>query len=93
MAAKQNQQIEIQIEGKNISQVENANSLGVFISPMDKNFHEISKRISTGIGALERLRPSVSLNAAKMIYESLIQPHFDHCCTVWDGSKIVLLGS
>ena len=46
---------------------------------------EIYKRISPGIGALRRLRPFVSLDAAKKIYDSLIQPHFDYCCTVWDG--------
>ena len=48
---------------------------------MDK----ISKRIFSGIGALKRLRPFVSLGTAKKIYDSLIQPHFDYCCTVWDG--------
>ena len=46
---------------------------------------EISKRISSGIGALKRLRPFVSLDTAKKIYDSLIQPHFDYCCTVWGG--------
>ena len=46
---------------------------------------EISKRISSGIGSLKRLRPLVSLDTAQKIYDSLIQSHFDHCCTVWDG--------
>ena len=48
---------------------------------MDK----ISKRIFSGIGALKRLGPFVSLDTAKKIYDSLSQPHFDYCCTVWDG--------
>ena len=47
--------------------------------------NEISKRISSGIGA--RLRPFVSLDTAKKIFDSLIQPHFDYCCTVWDGTN------
>ena len=46
---------------------------------------EISKRISSGIGALKRLKPFVSLDTAKKIYDSRSQPHFDYCCTVWDG--------
>ena len=27
----------------------------------------------------------MSLDTAKKIYHSLIQPHFYYCCTVWDG--------
>ena len=81
-------QIQIQIEGKNISQVEKAKSLVVFIDDKltwKNHVDEISKRISSGIGALKRLRPFVSLDTAKKIYDSLVQPHFDYCCTVWDG--------
>ena len=51
---------------------------------MDEN----SKRISSGIGALKRLRPFVSSDTAKKIYDSLTQPHFDYCCTVWDGIQL-----
>ena len=83
-----NQQIKIQIERKNISQVEKAKSLGVFMDDKltwKNHVDKISKRISSGIGALKRLRPFVSLDTAKKIYDSLIQPHFDCCCTVWDG--------
>ena len=53
-----NQQIQIEIEGKNISQVEKAKSLGVFIDDKltwKNHVDEISKRISSGIGALKRL--------------------------------------
>ena len=74
--------------GKNISQAEKARSLGVFIDDkLTWKYHvdEISKRISSGIGALKRLRPFVSSDTAKKIYDSLIQPHFDYCHTVWDG--------
>ena len=31
------------------------------------------------------LRQFVSSDAGKKIYDSLIQPHFDYCCTVWNG--------
>jgi len=83
-----NQQIHIQIEGKNISQVEKTKSLGVFIDDKltwKNHVDKISKRISSGIGALKRRRPFVSLDTAKKIYDSLLQPPFDYCCTVWDG--------
>ena len=45
----------------------------------------ISKKISSGIGALKRLRPFVSTDTAIKIYNSLIRPHFDYCSPVWDG--------
>ena len=57
-----NQQIQIQLEGKNVSQVEKAKSVGVFIDDKltwKNHVDKISKRISSGIGALKRLRPFV----------------------------------
>ena len=63
-------------------------SLGLII---DKNLswkahiHEISKKISSGIGALKRVRPFVSMHTAIKIYKGLIEPHFDYCSAVWDG--------
>ena len=76
------------LKEKNISQVEKAKSLGVFIGDKltwKNHVDKISKKISSGIGALKRLKPFVSVDTAKKIYDSLIQPHFDCCCTVWDG--------
>ena len=46
---------------------------------------EISKKISSGISALKRLRAFVPYDVAKTIYNALIQPHFDYFCTVWGG--------
>ena len=80
-------QIQIQIEEENINQVEKAKSLGVLIDDnlnWKNHVDEISKKISSGIVALKRRRPFVSLDTAKEIYNSLI-PHFDYCYTVWDG--------
>ena len=67
-------------------QAEKAKSLGVFIDDrLNCKYHvdKISKRISSGTGALKR--PFVSSETAKMIFDYLIQPHFDYCCTVCDG--------
>ncbi len=36
-------------------------------------------------GALKRIRPYVTTDAAIHVYRALIQPHFDYCCSVWDG--------
>ena len=52
-----------------------------------KHVNEIAKTISSGIGALKRLRPFISEDKAihPLLYRALIEPHFDYCCPVWDG--------
>jgi hypothetical protein len=43
------------------------------------------KKIASAIGALKRIRSFITTNTAIQVYQSLIQPHFDYCCSVWDG--------
>jgi hypothetical protein len=43
----------------------------------------MTKRIASGIGAIKRLRSFVSLEKLHVIYQVLIQPHFDYCNVVW----------
>ena len=45
----------------------------------------MSKKISSGIGALKRIRPFISQNIAVQIYKGLIKPHFEYCSPVWHG--------
>ncbi len=45
----------------------------------------ISKKIASGIGALKRTRPFITTNTAIQLYHALIEPHFDYCCSIWDG--------
>ena len=49
------------------------------------HIHEISKKVSSGIGALKWVRPFFSMHSAIKIYKGLIKPHFDYCSAVWDG--------
>ena len=48
-------------------------------------FMKSLKKVSTGVGALKRVRPFVSMHSAIKIYKGLIEPHFDHCSAQWDG--------
>ena len=87
-ATTDNEVIEITIEGKAISRVKEAKSLGVHIDDnltWKTHIEKISKKISSGIGALKRLRPYISQDTALRIYKSLIAPHFDYCSGVWYG--------
>ena len=76
------------VDGVQVNQTTHSKSLGLNI---DENLswkghiHEISKKVSSSIGALKRVRPFVSMHTAVEIYKGLIEPHFDYCSAVWDG--------
>ena len=78
----------IHIDGVPINQSNQSKSLGLII---DENLswkvhiYAISKKASSGISALKRVRPFVSMHTAIRIYKGLIEPHFDYCSSVWDG--------
>ena len=80
--------ININVDGVQVNQTTHSKSLGLNI---DENLswkghiHEISKIVSSSIGALKRVRPFVSMHTAVKIYKGLIEPHFDYCSAVWDG--------
>ena len=91
--ALSNNQIHIEIDGKSIKRFEEAKSLGLFIDEhlsWTKHIEEISKKISSAIGALKRIRPFISESTALQIYQALILPHFDYCSPVWDELSVTL---
>ena len=49
------------------------------------------KKISSVIGALKGIRPTITIDVANKIYKAIIQPHIDYCSTVWDGLGVTLL--
>ena len=76
------------INGTPIKQVSQAKSLGVYVDEnlsWTTHINEITKKIASGIGALKRLRPFVPVNTLMTIFNSLVQPHFNYCCEVWDS--------
>ena len=46
---------------------------------------KVCKKISSAIGALKRIRSFIKTKVVVQVYFVLIQPHFDYCCSVWDG--------
>ena len=78
----------IHVNGVPINQSNQSKSLGLIIDEnlsWKAHIHEISKKVSSGIGALKRVRPFVSMHNAIKIYKGLIEPHLDYCSAVWDG--------
>ena len=78
----------VQIEGHEIDRVPHTKSLGLYIDQIlswSKHVNKTAKIISSGIGALKKLRPFICDDTTILLYRTLIEPYFDYCCPVWDG--------
>ena len=81
-------EINIKLEDQVISNVDHAKSLGLIIDnrlSWSNHVNELCEKVTSAIGALRRIRPLISQSTAVLVYNSLIQPHFDYCSLVWDG--------
>ena len=68
-----------------VTQVATAKSLAVIIDDnLDCGSHmeKIIKNVSSGIGAIKRVRHLVPQATLQLIYQALIHPHFNYCNTV-----------
>ena len=66
-------QINIDIDGKLITKAKEAKSLGVIIGEHlsgSSHIDALSKKISSAVGALKRIRPFISENTALQIYQA-----------------------
>ena len=85
--------ITVEINDCEVEKVDSVKSLGVYIHKhlnWSTQIEKISKKIASAIGALKRIRPYVTTDAAIHVYRALIEPHFDYCCSVWDGLGQIL---
>ena len=86
-------QVNVEIDTKLITKVKEAKSLGVIIDEhlsWSNYIGDLSKKISSAIGALKRIRPCISKRTALQIYQALILPHFDYCSSVWGDCNLTL---
>ena len=49
-----------------------------------------NQNIAFGIGAMKCVRHLVPPPTLHLIYQALIQPHFDYCCTIWGTCGVTL---
>ena len=83
----------ITIYDNQISQVTTAKSLGVTIdNKLDWRSHidKLTKKVASGTGAIKRMRHLVPQATLLLIYQALIQPHFDYFNFVWGNCGITL---
>ena len=78
-------QVNVEIDAKLITKVKGAKSLSVIIDEhpsWSNHIGDLSKKISSAIGALKRIRPYIANRTALQIYQALNLPHFDYCSSV-----------
>ena len=76
----------IVIGDKKITRVKHTAYLGVHLDESlkwDEHINQLCSKISRAISGLRQARDFVSTDVLKMIYNALIQPHFDYCDAVW----------
>ena len=70
----------VKIDTCPIKRVKCAKMLGVEIDEhlnWEKHIECIASKVSSGIGALKKLKEFVNRNTLVLVYNALIQPHFD----------------
>ena len=83
----------LSINGTPVNQVSTSKSLGVLIDAIltwGSHIEKLAKKIASGIAAIKRVRQFVLPATLHLIYEALIQPHFDYCNVVWGTCGIKL---
>ena len=83
----------VTIYDNQVSQVTTAKSLGVTIdNKLDWRSHidKLTRKVASGTGAIKRIRHLVPQATLLLIYQALIQPHFDYFNFVWGNCGITL---
>ena len=76
-----------------IKQIRHNRVLGVEIDEhlsWDKHIENIIKKVTSGIGAMRRIRDFVDRETLSSIYNALVRPHFNSCSEVWDTLGVEL---
>ena len=70
--------LDVFVDNKRISRVSSSESLGLTMDEnltWSKHIDNISKKVSSGIGALKRMRSFISRETAIKVYQGLIEPY------------------
>ena len=74
-----------------VTQVATAKTLGLTIDDdLDWGSHmeNIIEKVSSGIGAIKRVRHLIPQATLQLIYQPRIHPHLNYCKTVWASRSI-----
>ena len=85
--------VALSIGGISLCKVRHVKCLGVTIDEnltWKKHVDNVIKKVSIGMGLLRRTRNFLTEKQLITIYHSIIEPHFDYCCIVWDSMSDTL---
>ena len=89
LSAQEKTSLDVKLGETKLKQVDHAKSLGVTIDTnlsWAEHITNMTKKISSKLSALKRIRPSITTESAVQIYNALIRPNFDYCSEVWGGT-------
>ena len=49
------------------------------------HIEDIKRKVSTNLHILKKVKPFLDKKLLINVYNSIIKPHFDYCCVVWDS--------
>jgi hypothetical protein len=93
LATFNNYELSVSVDNVPVRQVSSTKTLGL---TLDENLiwrnhvEVITKKISSGIGALKRVRGLIDQETAIKAYKSFIESYFSCCAPVWDGLGVTL---
>ena len=85
------QGLDLSINEISLKKVGSSKSLGVEIDEFltwDTHVTCVSKKVSSGIGVMKKIKPFVPVSNLTTVYQSIVEPYFDYCSIVWDRSLI-----
>ena len=50
----------------------------------DAHISSVSKKVSSGIGVIKKIKPFVPTSNLLSVYQSIVEPYLDYCSVVWD---------
>ena len=53
----------------------------------DAHISSVSKKVSSGIGVLKKIKTFVPTSNLISVYQSIVEPYLDYCSVVWDDSS------
>ena len=85
---------ELSIDNVPIKHVSTSKLLGILIKynvTWHSHIDRLSKKIASGIGAIQRIKPFILPEILHYISNALVKPHFDCCSIVWGNCGRMLI--
>ena len=93
LATFNNHELRVTVDSEPVRQVTSTKTLGLTLDEnltWKNHIEVISKKVSSGIGALKRVRGLIDRETAIKVYKGFIEPYSSYCAPVWDGVGVTL---